>query len=149
MPWSRRSSAALNNDFSPPCCYTLPMRRRLLLLAGCALSGLVLFLLLTNREREPEYKGKMLSEWLLQYERQFRIDGYSAKAREAEDAVRHIGTNAVPCLVKWTRYERPRWKEKVSWARSRLPYWLETRLVKLFRDSAETRSKLAQTGFEI
>src|SRR4051812_12829515 len=53
-------------------------------------------LLWPRGEREPEYQGKKLSEWI----------GDEGNPRQA-DAVRHIGTNALPFLIGWIRYETP------------------------------------------
>jgi HEAT repeats/PBS lyase HEAT-like repeat len=60
-------------------------------------------------EREPEYNGKRLSEWIWAYEhsRFSAVDnGQSLRA------IREIGTNAVPWLLKWMRYETPKWRIK-------------------------------------
>jgi hypothetical protein len=63
-------------------------------------------------EREPEYSGKKLSEWLI--EGPFVYDGpRSGMEQEAMEAVRHIGTNALPYLLRWMRYERPPWKDRL------------------------------------
>jgi hypothetical protein len=32
----------------------------------------------------------------------------------AQDAIRHIGTNALPFLVRWVAYEPPAWKNRLS-----------------------------------
>src|SRR5437660_11441199 len=63
-----------------------------------------------NREREPEYGGKRLSEWVEQYAD--HSDSLGQKA-EAADAIRHIGTNAVPYLIEWLQYETPPWKRRL------------------------------------
>src|SRR2546425_9708416 len=60
-----------------------------------------------SREREPEYEGKRLSEWVDRY-----ATG-SFNPGESDGAVRHIGTNAVPFLLKWIQYETPGWKAAV------------------------------------
>jgi HEAT repeats len=56
------------------------------------------------------YNGKTLSEWM--WTRQ--IAQSQARLLEAEDAVRHIGTNALPWFGKWLTYEPPTWKRKMS-----------------------------------
>jgi len=57
--------------------------------------------------REPEYGGRRLSEWVL------RLNPVgSAAAKEAEEAIRHIGTNALPYLLKWIQ-EKPPWEIKL------------------------------------
>ena len=62
-------------------------------------------------EREPEYGGKRLSEWVREYSE--ALDARPAASRQAEqaaNAIRHIGSNAVPYLVEWSRYQRPAWR---------------------------------------
>lgn len=79
---------------------TSKRRKWLLILAGgLALPNLVLFL---TREREPSYEGKSLSEWVEIYARDSKANDPASKA------IRHIGTNAVPYLLKWVSYESPK-----------------------------------------
>jgi len=62
--------------------------------------------------KEPSYHGKRLSEWV-------RAFGEATGARifipcaECGEAIRHIGTNAVPFLLSWIQYETPPWKINV------------------------------------
>jgi hypothetical protein len=66
--------------------------------------------LVWQREREPEYQGKKLSQWIAMWGA-----GKSLReVEEAEAAVHHIGTNGVPLLVRWVTYQRPPWKEKLA-----------------------------------
>jgi len=82
------------------------MRRRslcLILVVLVVLAGVIV--VLTTREREPEYGGKRLSEW---------VDELPESRDDApEKAVRNIGTNGLPFLMKWMLYETPAWKSKV------------------------------------
>src|SRR3954454_21898924 len=57
-------------------------------------------------DREPSYNGHSLSEWL----HAARAGYHSAPAPSAEApaAIRQIGTNALPTLLKWTSYQ-PTW----------------------------------------
>lgn len=59
-------------------------------------------------EREPEYNGKKLSEWL-EVCRQYPMPG--PERVPAEEAVRNIGTNALPWLIRWMNYDMPGWKQ--------------------------------------
>ena len=74
-----------------------------LLLAG---GGVVLLQLL---EREPVYQGKRLTEWLLSYNVNLVIPDSGENVRkmaqwtEADEAVRQIGINAVPTLLRLLR----------------------------------------------
>lgn len=62
--------------------------------------------------REPVYAGKPLSEWLRLYK---QPNGAVApvQPQEAADAVRQIGTNALPLLVTWVQEEQevPPWRD--------------------------------------
>jgi HEAT repeat protein len=63
-------------------------------------------------EREPEYNGKRLSEWLaIQNDR----------PEEASDAIRAIGTNALPVLVSWTEFHVPAWRYRLARPFSNFP----------------------------
>jgi len=60
-------------------------------------------------EREPEYEGKKLSEWV----RELPSNYFQTGESDAQRAIRHIGTNAIPYLLKWMRYEVPNGKDKL------------------------------------
>ena len=84
-------------------CHIAAMQRRrliILLLLGCVLSAAGVALV-WPRHREPEYAGKKLSEWLLACGSQ----GNGPEADEAVDAIRHIGTEALPWLMTWRSYQ--------------------------------------------
>ncbi len=75
--------------------------------AAAIILGLVWFTY--TRNREPRYEGRSLSQWL---------DVCSEKSGPPEgavDAVRHIGTNAVPFLVTWTQQTQglTPWKQRL------------------------------------
>jgi hypothetical protein len=88
-------------------------KRALIVLAACILVaiGLVAF---WPREREPEYNGKKLSEWLEVYDTgKFGKRDFNEARTEATLAIDHIGVEALPWLMKWIQYERrdpPKWK---------------------------------------
>ena len=77
------------------------MRKKWLLVtsAMCALPLLVALFLGRPWEREPRYQGRPLSYWLAHN-----------NDPKVEAALDHIGTNALPFLLKWIRYERPHWR---------------------------------------
>ncbi len=61
--------------------------------------------------REPFYKGKRLSEWARAYAANtLTTKPDTSEQRQARDAIRQIGTNAIPDLLKWINYEQPVWK---------------------------------------
>jgi hypothetical protein len=113
-------------------------------------------------EKEPEYNGKRLSEWLdiactnmsSLEEASAVLAGNFAEIKskpllEAVQAVRGIGTNAVPCLVRWAAIDpRPPWKEKVAAIYWKLPRILQTDFVYDRKHSTGQRKACAhkQTG---
>jgi hypothetical protein len=92
--------------------YNRGVKRRRIIVLVCACVVVGVAFVVWPRERQPEYQGKKLSEWLLE------CSAPSPSTRvEARKAVKEIGTNAVPWLLEWLRYEEPAWKGKVySWA---------------------------------
>ncbi len=89
-------------------------------------------------ENEPAYQGKKLSEWIKAF--------YSVGTQvQAEEAIRKIGTNAVPLLVHWIAYEP---------SRNRIFEFIDGLLGKLgsewHRDvELRARQRDAETAFQI
>ena len=57
---------------------------------------------------EPSYHGRSLSYWIRSYRRDESLVQLAASPEEvatADDAIRHIGTNAFPYLLKWVAYD--------------------------------------------
>jgi hypothetical protein len=127
----------------------------LLVIGGLLIVG-VLAAVPWFKEREPEYNGKKLSQWLDQYE---FYDGpdQAQREREAANAVHQIGQRGLPWLVKWTTTPRP-----PDW-RYRVAYSIDRRTRRLlnwsFRDNnpgfwfldyeGELRRQVGLSGFEI
>ncbi len=94
------------------------MRRRtkIMLVLG-AMVLLALGWVVFKPDKEPEYKGKKLSQWAMQLIGD-PITGSNAPSETAYEeaglAIRGIGTNAVPHLVKWISYENPTWRTKLT-----------------------------------
>ncbi len=73
------------------------MRRRtkiglFILLAGLIGGGVWFF----QKPTEPLYKGKRCSKWL----EELAMSTAPKGSQEAEDAINHIGTNALPCMLR-------------------------------------------------
>ena len=64
--------------------------------------------LLVQRPRrlppEPSYGGHTITEWVMCNPLALTAP---PRSREARDAIRHIGTNALPCLVAWLKASPP------------------------------------------
>lgn len=68
------------------------------------------FLLLKTSTSEPTYAGKTLREWL-----ELNIRNNRGEVPEAVENIRHIGTNAIPFLIRWMQHYReiPPWRENI------------------------------------
>jgi len=76
-------------------------KRKTMIVLAAVLVTAVVAAFVWPREREPEYQGKKLSEWL---ELGWLSHRGSVEQEEASDAIRHIGSNSVPYLVSAVRY---------------------------------------------
>src|SRR6185503_2169133 len=77
----------------------------------------VLWILSSAGEREPVYQGKTLHYWLSDY-----WPGVSHPTEQNKIAVRQIGTNAIPILLRWiSAKDRPLKAKMVTWI-SRHPW---------------------------
>jgi hypothetical protein len=114
-------------------------------------------------EREPEYQGKRLSEWLSVAGRNLggadlaivgethNFDAIkSVSAMEAVRAVHSIGSNGLPCFVRWIAHEPSGWRDKMLTAYEKLPGQLQSKTVEEWiYGTSEKRRNLAILGFEI
>jgi hypothetical protein len=96
-----------------------------MLVLSLAATGVVAFMLWPG-EREPEYQGKKLSEWILVYN---SGDADSATRHEAPQAVRQIGTNALPWLLNWIPNREPPWKSNLFYYFRKLPPAFQSRFI--------------------
>ncbi len=100
------------------------MRKRawLILLGVAVLLALVLGIAaLLPPSREPQYQGRTLTRWCEIYG---NASIGSLAQREAVDAINHIGTNAIPCLLRWITdypYPPPTQERVISWVFAHLP----------------------------
>ena len=88
------------------------MRRRwwVIIALVCALGAMLAFVL---TERGPTYQGRSLDSWLRDFE-----GGLPGASWEAAEAVRHMGTNAVPVLIARVSHRQrtpePAWHSRIS-----------------------------------
>jgi hypothetical protein len=123
--------------FYAPFAHDILGARRLLLvlLASVAVAGAVV--LIWPKEREPVYQGKTLSQWLELHNGGVITWAGEVQVREAGKALRCIGSNGVPFLLRWAEYQPPAWKKKFSGIIRRLPVDLN------FKDWKAERAALA------
>jgi len=112
----------------------MPLRKRLIL--ALLVCGLVTaFVAFLSKHTEPSYNGKTLTQWINIYcwpynptvadllPRKTFFEDSEPRQNEAADAIRHIGTNAVPTLLDWMDKDfRVAWKYKL---RAALPKRLQ------------------------
>jgi len=90
--------------------------------------------------REPTYQGRTLTFWLSQLDASWMPPGSSSRI-EAEHAIRSIGTNALPFLLKWTAARDSLLKKNLmAWAKKQS-------LVKVRFHSDEEYHAKADGGF--
>src|SRR5579859_1394314 len=116
--------------------------------AGCVFAALMAMLAFPT-EHEPEYGGRTLREWLKLC---MQSQGRFPDGQQAAEAVRHIGTNALPWLLNWTNYEPPDWKMMLATnvpAAARRPGYLLSARFWLLNRPADDLNLLGRLGFEI
>jgi len=96
-------------------------------------------------KREPSYAGTKLSQWLERYSGQ--IDPNDSQ--QAYDAVRHIGTNAVPYLLEWLHYRPLHWPNRLKRFVQGVPNPIHNTAVLDITHQTMERSSLAVVGFSI
>ena len=114
----------------------MPWKRHVRLVVFIAvLACIILFIL--KQSSESQYKGVPLSTWLNAYDPRFF--GVQSKD-ETDEAVRHIGTNAIPTLLEMLRYRDSTTTVSVKkWVTSHDGPWL---------DYAEIKNSKAAVAFE-
>jgi HEAT repeat protein len=93
--------------------------QRLYLLLLCAAVALVMIVSL-SRNHEPSYDGQSLSHWLVA----LTDNSPEGNPERAEEAIRQIGTNAIPLLVRYASYTPPPWQSTAVAAISTFGKWL-------------------------
>jgi hypothetical protein len=77
---------------------------------------------MVTREPEPFYQGHSLSGWLDDYYIDSRESLEDDQPQtEAYFAIRAIGTNALPTLLRWVEHEPNPWQERLRWFALKLP----------------------------
>jgi hypothetical protein len=88
------------------------MRKRLGIAFGVVLltvAGIIAGLIWFANTRDPVYQGKPLSAWLEAYNDN---PPPSATRHEADEALRHLGTNALPALLRRMRAKDTAFKNR-------------------------------------
>src|SRR5882672_805341 len=84
-------------------------RRWRVVVALCALAVGLAAVAFWPEPKEPEYKGKKLSYWM----GITLPPGVTLKEEDYAEAIRRIGTNGFPYVLKRMRYRTPNWRIKL------------------------------------
>lgn len=121
-------------------------RRRILLAVALVaiLGGLTWFALAPHEPPEPVFQGKPLSTWLAGYERGQAITlTEQLWNADAEAAIHHIGTNAIPTLLRMLRAQDSGLKFKL------ITLLQKQHVVKINYVPANIQNKRASSGFAL
>lgn len=105
-------SKAIQRDYpalAKRCCPSLPAGGAYSLKVGWLVAVMAVATLFTGCAAEPVWRGKALSTWLGQLN-----DIRESQSREAENAVKGIGTNAIPHLIARLSATPPRFGEALG-----------------------------------
>lgn len=117
-------------------------RKRLAIIIFSFLAAVIVGTLLWPREREPEYNGFPLSTYLDR--------AHGSADRDLTQAIRHMGTNALPFLVRAAKYEQPRWRSWLYRTASNWPRVYNSRFGSwLLRDAPARRAGSSVIAFGI
>jgi len=111
----------------------------LIVLILACLSVLITIALIWRHYAEPTYEGRTLSKWL--------ASGASPSSLElsnSQHAIRQIGTNAIPCLLRWMSFEPSPLRYKILGLSSRLPGTLPQKVYPYL--SGRSQDQLAQAA---
>lgn len=135
------------------------MRKRVYIVLSAlllAVVGLATWEGLSKRDREPVYQGRGLRVWLKEYRSGLNtgIPESVKKGREAEAAIRVIGTNAIPTLLRMLRERNSAtkgglvalWERHVIFTHW-LPRWV--RSPAWYRKAARFQNEDAAYGFGV
>src|SRR6266705_3062037 len=89
------------------------------LLLACALAAAGWFFI--AEVNEPSYEQRSLSDWLVSYAQANR---HFPRSHESDEAIRQIGTEALPFLLTWLQYEDSTWLTKCSAMLNKAPIGL-------------------------
>lgn len=133
------------------------VRRAPISVAVCCIAALGLIAIFAHVSREPSYAGHPLSHWLLltyQTNWDAAIGSPVNPKEQAADAVRHIGTNALPSLMRWIHYKEPAWSTPlymrlIAISNQRHRPWIARAARPWLPCRPERKDTMAMIGFKI
>src|SRR5215472_10973672 len=107
----------------------------LIVLILACLSVLITIALIWRHYAEPTYEGRTLSKWLASGASQSSLE-----LSNSQHAIRQIGTNAIPCLLRWMSFEPSPLRYKILGLSSRLPGTLPQKVYPYLSGDPKTSS---------
>jgi len=134
-------STAMSTCSSTQSLHHARVKAKRIIIMAAVLLLLVGAIALWPRDNEPSYRGKTLSQWIDSCEPQVGATTairYASIYPQEFEAIRAIGTNALPCLLEWIRYQPSKPKEFL--------YPLLGRL-RIMSDPSKLRANRVAVGF--
>ena len=91
----------------------------------------------TPAEQEPSYNGRPLSQWI----GDMRLSAVTSGHAPYDEAIRAMGTNAIPTLLQWISYEPSAWQQWTQTGKA-VPSWQPN-----YNLNPEERAERAQYAF--
>ncbi len=100
--------------------FPLPVREVLAVLGGVAL---IAYAIVASGPKEPVYQGKSLSKWVARYQQSFSTPNHWQAEREIfEQAIRAMGTNAIPFAMADVRAQATKSEKVMFWLSKHSPF---------------------------
>ena len=119
-------------------------RRIAVIVLCCGFLLTLACLLVINRDQGPSCNGRTLRSWVL------RLGAAQSDGQDKQipvEAIRKIGTNALPQLLRWIKYERAPWRTTAAQSIERvLPYRLSRACIDIIQQAK--REQLADGASE-
>ena len=115
------------------------------------LLGVIAWYWANRNPEEPTCNGRTLTEWLAMERKSWSGALESSEIDKPAQAVRQIGTNALPLFVKWLRYRPDPHQRRLDALVARLPHWMYYNgpIGWLTRDKTALRAQYALEGISI
>jgi len=117
-------------------------RRYLLVTLLIAVLGFAPWLLL-RPDPEPTYQGKPLTDWCYQYAGNSFLDSNTELQKQAETAIRTIGTNAIPTLLRMLQARDSKFKLML------MQLSQKQHVVNINWKTAQIQHDIARVGFSV
>jgi hypothetical protein len=132
---------------------TSKRRNWLFVVAGVVMACMIALVVAAEmviRLDQPYYQGRSYSDWLAGYEYELTIARIAGQTNNTSYlALRAIGTNALPCLMRWVSHDRSSWSIKLESLVAKLPPSLAKRSFFQRLAAIDRRPEMPHRGFQL